>query len=209
MVCAMGGTRRRRGFEPRFVCPSRGLLARSPPPPPSASPSTTGTADGWVVCLVLVVLFLSFPGPNHRANHRAHRKTRHRAQHTCSSAPRRRYRRPTGAASPPCIPLGGFEPASSGQQPAAQPLWHAAKSHGYEPLALSKPMLSYGHELNRGNRSHRTSRHPTPFLPLPAHELQRHPWVSRPCARQQHTGLAQWGLRAGKHGSTDQGCGTR
>ena len=59
VVCAMGGARRRRGFEPRFVCPSRGPPVRSPPPPPSASPSTIGTAGGWVACLVLVF----FPCP--------------------------------------------------------------------------------------------------------------------------------------------------
>ena len=34
VVCAMGGTCRCQGFEPRFVRPSRGPLARSPPPPP-------------------------------------------------------------------------------------------------------------------------------------------------------------------------------
>ena len=56
VVCAMGGTRRRRGFEPRFVCPSRGPPVRSPPPPPSASPSTIGTAGGRVACLVLIFL---------------------------------------------------------------------------------------------------------------------------------------------------------
>ena len=93
VVCAMGGALCRRGFQPRFVRPSRGLLARSPPPPPSASPSTTGTADGWVACLVLVVLFLSLASRDHRADHRARRKTRHRAQHTCSSAPRHWYPR--------------------------------------------------------------------------------------------------------------------
>ena len=59
MVCAMGGACRRRGFEPRFVRPSRGPLARSPPPPPSASSSTIGTAGGWVACLVLVVFLMS------------------------------------------------------------------------------------------------------------------------------------------------------
>ena len=61
MVCAMDGARRCRGFEPRFVRPSRGPLARSPPPPPSASPSTIGTAGGWVACLVLIVFFKSSP----------------------------------------------------------------------------------------------------------------------------------------------------
>ena len=35
------------------VRPPRGPLARTPPPPPSAAPSTTGTAHGWVACLVL------------------------------------------------------------------------------------------------------------------------------------------------------------
>ena len=60
MVCAMDGTRRCRGFEPRFVRLSTGPLASPPPPPPSASPSTTGTADGWVACLVLVVVSFIF-----------------------------------------------------------------------------------------------------------------------------------------------------
>ena len=44
VVCAMAGARRGRGFEPRFVRPSRGPSVRPPPPPPSASRSTTGTA---------------------------------------------------------------------------------------------------------------------------------------------------------------------
>ena len=44
VVCAMAGARRGRGFEPRFVRPSRGPPVRPPPPPPSASRSTTGTA---------------------------------------------------------------------------------------------------------------------------------------------------------------------
>ena len=44
VVCAMASARHGRGFEPRFVCPSRGPLARPPPPPPSATRSTTGTA---------------------------------------------------------------------------------------------------------------------------------------------------------------------
>ena len=44
---------------------------------------------------------------------------------------------------------GGFEPVSSGQQPAAQPLRHAPKSQGWGPLALIKPMLSYGHQFSR------------------------------------------------------------
>ena len=43
-VCAMAGARRGRGFEPLFVCPSRGPSVRPPPPPPSASRSTAGTA---------------------------------------------------------------------------------------------------------------------------------------------------------------------
>ena len=55
MVCALAGARRGRGFEPRFVCPSRGPPVRSPPPPPSATRSTSGTAAGWVACLVLIV----------------------------------------------------------------------------------------------------------------------------------------------------------
>ena len=44
VVCAMASARRGRGFEPRFVGPSRGPSVRPPPPPPSASRSTIGTA---------------------------------------------------------------------------------------------------------------------------------------------------------------------
>ena len=55
VVCAMAGARRGRGFDSRFVCPSRGPLVRSPPPPPSASRSTIGTAGGSVACPVLIV----------------------------------------------------------------------------------------------------------------------------------------------------------
>ena len=105
-----------------------------------------------MVCLVLVVFcfFLSSPDiiviftPN--AETIAHSKTRHQAQHTCSSAPRHRYRRPTGAASPPRIPIGVFKQTSSGQQPAAQPLLCAAKNSSYELLAHSKPLSSYCHD---------------------------------------------------------------
>ena len=126
VVCAMRGARRRRAFEPRFVRPSRGLLARSPPPPPLVSPCTIGAAGGWVACFVLV-----FFSPVHGTEHT---KTKHYAHHTCHSAPRRRYRRPTGAAYPPRIPLRltcrrRFEPGSSGVRPAAQPLHAATNRH--------------------------------------------------------------------------------
>ena len=43
VVCALAGARRGRGFEPRFVCPSRGPPVRPPPPPLSAARSTIGT----------------------------------------------------------------------------------------------------------------------------------------------------------------------
>ena len=149
MVCAMVGTCRRRGFEPRFVRPSRGPLARSPPPPPSAPPSTIGTAGGWGACLVLVVFFLS-SCPIHLSYVNAPvrnistqcKKARHRAQYTYSSAPRHWYRRPPGAASPPRIPLGGFELPSSGQQPAVQPPQYEAQKpthvHPYPSNTMSQ-----------------------------------------------------------------------
>ena len=111
VVCAMAGARRRRGFEPRFVCPSRGPPVRSPPPPPAASPSTIGTAGGRLACLVLVFLSLSTePWLT---------KTRQQTRHTCSSALRHWYRRPPGGAFLPRIPLplacgGGIELGSSG-----------------------------------------------------------------------------------------------
>ena len=90
MVCAMAGARRGRGFEPRFVCPSRGLLARPPPPPPSASRSTTGTAgasDGvsphrFFVQLhgMLRLAVLSFIAGSQK------KKAKPQPPHTCSSA---------------------------------------------------------------------------------------------------------------------------
>ena len=50
-------------------------------------------------------------------------------QHTSSSAPRHRYCRPTGGASPPQIPFpSGFELATPGQQTAAQPVRREAKT---------------------------------------------------------------------------------
>ena len=58
VVCALAGARRGRGFEPRFVCPSRGPSVRSPPPPPSAARSTIGTTAGSVACLVLIAFFI-------------------------------------------------------------------------------------------------------------------------------------------------------
>ena len=47
VVCALAGAPRGRGFEPRFVRPSRGPPVRPPPPPPSAARSATGTAGAW------------------------------------------------------------------------------------------------------------------------------------------------------------------
>ena len=72
-------------------------------------------------------------------------KTRHRAQHTCSSAPRHCYRRPPGGAFPPRIPPPlacgrGLELGSSGCQPAARPLHHAAQTSG--PLPHLLPSLN-------------------------------------------------------------------
>ena len=151
MVCAMGGARRRRGFEPRFVRPSRGPLASSPPRPPSASPSTTGTADGWVACLVLVVFTFGIAQFRPQSKQQSAEKnkalsTTHLQQCPTSLVPPADGSRVSSSYSPSA---GGFEPASLGQQPAAQPLRYAAKSQGWGPLALIKPMLSYGHEFSR------------------------------------------------------------
>ena len=135
VVCALAGARRGRGFEPRFVCPSRGPSARSPPPPPSAARSTIGTAGGWVACLVLVV-FLSTVCSIPKflcqsVSPVGTKKAMHQAQHTCSSAPRHRYRLAPPEAHLLVVLLGlrpgGFEPLSSGQQLAAQPLWYMAR----------------------------------------------------------------------------------
>ena len=62
-----------------------------------------------------------------------HKKTRHQARHTCSSAPRHRYRRPPGGAFPPRSPpllagRGGLELGSSRYKPASRPLYHTAQT---------------------------------------------------------------------------------
>ena len=136
VVCAMAGARRGRGFEPRFVRPSRGPSVRPPPPPPSASRSTTGTAGATGG--VSPPFFPTHPPPPHpppggRDTHT--QKTKHQAQHTCSSALRHCYRRPPSGACPPYTPLPlargrGLEPGSSGRRSAAQPLHHAAQHPG-------------------------------------------------------------------------------
>ena len=107
------------------------------PPPPQVPPM-----DGWRV-LSSYFFFLPLSSPDIKAR----KKTKHQAQHTCSSAPRHRHRRPTGAASPPRVPLGGFELASLGQQLAARPLQCVAKNPSYELLALSKPLSSCRYDI--------------------------------------------------------------
>ena len=82
---------------------------------------------GWRVSSIFFLPPTPAPGPL------AHTKTRHQARHTCSSAPRHCYRRPPGGACPPHSPLPlacgrGLKLGSSGQQPAAQPLHHAAQT---------------------------------------------------------------------------------
>ena len=82
---------------------------------------------GWRVSSIFFLPPTPAPGPL------AHTKMRHQARHTYNSAPRHCYRRPPGGACPPRIPLPlacgrGLELGSSGQQPAAQPLHHAAQT---------------------------------------------------------------------------------
>ena len=133
VVCAMPCARCGRGFEPRFVCSSRGPSVRPPPPPPSASRSTIDTAGASGG--VSPPSFFQPPAPTPAPP--THTKTRHQARHTYSSAPCHCYRRPRGGACPPRIPPPlacgrGLELGSSGQQPAAEPLHHTARS----PAAL-------------------------------------------------------------------------
>ena len=97
------------------------------------------------------------------------KKAMHQAQHTCSGAPRRRY----CLASPePHFLLivllglrpGGFEPLSSGQQPAAQPLRYMARKLALcitalmnetpEPLSLNRRL-----GLRPPHSSHNLPRH--------------------------------------------------
>ena len=54
------------------------------------------------------------------------------------------------APAPPTPPLGGFKLASSGQQPAAQPLHCEAENPSYKLPTLSKPLSLSGHKSSRG-----------------------------------------------------------
>ena len=136
VVCAMAGARHGRGFEPRFVCPSRGPLARPPPPPPSAARSTTGTAGASGG--VSPHRFLSSDGlstgtqQKQGPNHNTPAAARSATGATCGA----------GTACPPHTPLQrGIEPSSSAQRPAALPLRHAAKSphYSHRPTGMHCP----------------------------------------------------------------------
>ena len=89
-----------------------------------------------------------------------HTHTHQTAEHATEHTEKQVTEHSTPAAVPPVTSTAGrvsssyslrwgFEPAFSGQQPAARPLRHAAKSQGWEPLTLSEPMLSYYHEFSR------------------------------------------------------------
>ena len=138
VVCAMGGARRRRGFEPRFVRPFKGPLARSPPPSPSVSPSTIGTAVGWVVCLVLVV-FMPSPQVIVHCKNKAP-GTAHLQQWPPSPVPPADGSRISSSYSPWGLRTGVFK-AAAGRTTAAvldqkPPLW---------AVVLSKPLTSSDH----------------------------------------------------------------
>ena len=120
------------GVRTRFVCPSRGPPVRSPPPPPSASPSTIGTAGGRVACLVLVFLSLpTEPGTQKQG-------TRHSTPAAAPSVTGTAGRRAAHFLLVFLFRLPGIELGSSGLQPAAQPLLHAARNPPCEPLAPTK-----------------------------------------------------------------------
>ena len=139
VVCAMVGARRGRGFEPRFVRPSREVPATAP-----FSIPLHHRYRRWIggvsrphsfFSLFFFCFFVLMSRPHVLCKctcqeyRHAMQKARHRAQHTYNnSAPRHWYRRPPGAASPPHIPFGGFELPSLGQQPAVQPLQYEAQN---------------------------------------------------------------------------------
>ena len=89
VVCAMAGACRGRGFEPRFVRPSRGPSVRPPPPPPSASPSTTGTAGATGG--VSPPFFPTHPPPPHPppgGQRHTHTHTKRSTRHSTPAAAR-------------------------------------------------------------------------------------------------------------------------
>ena len=165
MVCALGGARRRRGFEPRFVRPSTGPLARSPPPPPLASPSTTGTTDGWVACLVLVVFHFCCC-PVQTSEHTEEQGTEHN----------------TSAAVPPVTGTAGrWEPhlllvfpfGDSNRRLQGSSRLHSRCSARPKASVMSR-WPSAGRCLRmvmssaKASRSRRTRRHPNPVSPPPS-----------------------------------------
>ena len=81
--------------------------------------AVTKCARGWVVCVVFIFFFcICYTSKNQTPQH----------QHTCSGALRHRRRRQMGDASPPHIPLPGFELATLEWQTAALPLHSEAKT---------------------------------------------------------------------------------
>ena len=89
VVCAMPGACRGRGFEPRFVRPSRGTSVRPPPPPPSASRSTTGTAGATGG--VSPPFFPTHPPPPHPppgGQRHTHTHTKRSTRHSTPAAAR-------------------------------------------------------------------------------------------------------------------------
>ena len=175
VVCAMAGARRGRGFEPRFVRPSRGPSVRPPPPPPSASRSTTGTAGATGG--VSPPFFPTHPAPPHPPRGvRQTQKTKHQAHHTCSGALRHCYRRPPGGACPPHTPLPlargrGLEPGSSRRRSAARPLHHAAQNPEKVWSLSLHPSCFPLHEcfpcMSEITHKKRGTKHGTPAAPRP------------------------------------------
>ena len=131
VVCAIGGARRRRGFEPRFVRPSKGVLARPPPLPFSASPSTAGTSDGWVACFVFVVFTFISAQPRPQSRQQSAQKNKPPSTVNLQQCPLTPVKPADGSRiSSLSLFGGGFQPAFSWQQLAAQQLRHAAIIQG-------------------------------------------------------------------------------
>ena len=160
MVCALAGPRRGRGFEPRFVRPSRGPPVRPPPPPPTATRSSIGTAgaSGGVsrphrflpssFCSTQSTQADFYPSVgNHCREKRqcARHSTPAAARPTTGTALRRRNRISSSYSSSTNLPQGDSNPRLQGSRRLHSRCGTWPKSLHYAPQHSGRKCLSRQH----------------------------------------------------------------